>query len=66
MSKAAWIIRRLREPSTWAGITGLLLALNVPAALVPFLGYGLDVAVHFLPAATATAAVVMSDFPGND
>lgn len=68
MNKAAWIIKRLREPSTWAGVAVLLQAFNVPAALVPFLGYGLDIAVQFLPAAAAGAAIVMSEqqFPGND
>lgn len=66
---AIWLIKRLREPSTWAGVAVLLQAFNVPAMFIPFLGYGLDLAVQLLPAAAAGAAIVMAENnhqPGNE
>lgn len=59
-----WIIKRLREPSTWAGVALLLQAFNFPAALVPVLGYGLDFVATLLPAAAATAAIVLPENEG--
>lgn len=56
-----WFLKRIREPSTWAGVAVLLQAFGVPAAVVPMLGYGLDVVAQFLPVAAAGAAVVMSE-----
>jgi len=32
---AAYVVARLKEPSTWAGFTPILLALGVPSGTLP-------------------------------
>lgn len=60
MKKLLAIARRVREPSTWAGISVLLVLVGLPAPLVGALGGLLDLAPELLDKGAAVGAAVAS------
>ena len=58
-----FFIKRIREPSTWAAIAALLVAVGVPGGVVALIGPGLDILTTIGQIGAPVAAVVAAVLP---